>query len=347
MEGAAAIVLGCVKRKRAVGSPAADLYRSPLWERRRRYAEASGLPWFIFSARHGLICPDERIEPYDVAMRDVPGRARRILGEQAAQRLQADVGPLAGRLVEVHAGALYVDALREPVERRGGSIVVPTAGLGIGQQLRWYRAVTAPTGGEQQRRRMATPAEVEAALVALDGMPEIASAGEARGPAVPGLYSWWVDEAGAAMLSAGIGAHVAVGRIYAGQTGATKWPSGRAGGATLRSRLSQHLRGRIEGSTFRLTLASVLRAELGLVVVGKRRLSPEGEAALTDWIAQHLMVATHAFPDPNPLADLEHQVLDRLDPPLNLDGRPASNVRARLRRLRAELSAVRPRRESS
>jgi hypothetical protein len=55
--------------------------------------------------------------------------------------------------------------------------------------------------------------------------------------AKPGLYSWWIDDAGAADLSRGLGHLVAPGLIYAGQAGATKEPSGKTSGATLALRV--------------------------------------------------------------------------------------------------------------
>ena len=60
------ILAGCVKTKAPEASPGCDLYLSPLFERRRRYAESSGRPWYILSAEHGLLDPGSIIEPYDV-----------------------------------------------------------------------------------------------------------------------------------------------------------------------------------------------------------------------------------------------------------------------------------------
>ncbi len=193
------------------------------------------------------------------------------------------------------------------------------------------------------RRQGATDAEVEAALQALDGLPQRERAStwpaDPRGLDSPGLYSWWVDGVGAADLSNGLGHTVNAGRIYAGLTGATKWPSGTTGKATLRSRIrSQHIGGRIRGSTFRLTLAAALRDTLDLTVTGPKALSPESERRLSAWIANHLEVAVHPFPDPDALADLEHRVLARLDPPLNLDGVQPTPIRLRLAQLRAALA---------
>lgn len=193
---------------------------------------------------------------------------------------------------------------------------------------------------------MATEAEVQAALDDLDRAPDRIVARNWPGhlqarSADPGLYSWWVDPAGADELAEGLDASVEAGRIYAGQAGATKWPSGKVGAATLASRIgSQHVRGRIRGSTFRLTLASALRASLGPVVEGPKKLAGESEDELSRWIAGHLTVAVHPFAERDALSDLEDRVLDVLDPPLNLDGRPPSDVRSSLSRRRASLGAA-------
>src|SRR5512133_3761902 len=81
------ILLGCVKRKRATRPPARDLYISPLWRARRRYADASGLPWLILSAQHGLVDPDEVLEPYDLALTQLPAAARREWGMDVVAKL--------------------------------------------------------------------------------------------------------------------------------------------------------------------------------------------------------------------------------------------------------------------
>lgn len=148
-----------------------------------------------------------------------------------------------------------------------------------------------------------------------------------------------MDEAGAQDLSSGIAVPVVAGRIYAGQTGATAWPSGRLRVTTLRGRIGQnHLRGNIRGSTFRWTLAAALRAPLSLGVVGRKQIDRDSEQRVSAWMREHLEVAVHAFPQRDPLGHLEDCVLARLDPPLNLDGMPETPLRRRLSRLRKALN---------
>jgi hypothetical protein len=144
---------------------------------------------------------------------------------------------------------------------------------------------------------------------------------------VPGLYSWWVDERGAADLSRGLGLPVAAGLLYAGQAGATRWPSGRTSASTLWGRITgMHLGGAAEFSTFRRTLAAVLGSTLGM--------TSEDDPQRSAWIKAHLRVLPVPVPDADQLGRTEAAVLDRLDPPLNLQGRPPSPLRARLAELR-------------
>jgi len=149
------------------------------------------------------------------------------------------------------------------------------------------------------------------------------------------------DDDGAAALAEGLGLPLEQGRIYAGQAGATRWPSGITGAATLQSRIGRnHLHGRIRGSTFRLTLAAILLKPEKLFHIGPKTLDPQSEQALSVWMAKHLELALHPFADPDPIEDLEDRVLARIDPPLNLEGMPRTIARQRLSELRATLASA-------
>lgn len=153
-----------------------------------------------------------------------------------------------------------------------------------------------------------------------------------------GLYTWWVDEQGAADLSAGVDSLLSAGLIYAGQTGGTT-SGGYTRVATLHSRIGgNHLRGRIRGSTFRFTLAAALLRPLRLVATAPKQLRPESELALSSWMKKHLSVSTVLIRDRLEVIRLEGAVLSRLDPPLNLDGMAATTLRGQISRLRRELS---------
>jgi hypothetical protein len=346
--GRRVVLLGCVKLKLEHRAPAKDLYVSPLWNGRRAYAEAAGCPWLILSAKYGLLDPEQTIAPYDIALADLSTSARRAWGDEVVIALQARFGSLEGMTFEVHAGSAYRTAIAPRLRELGAGIEQPLGGLTMGRQLSWYQR---HTSGEKrrasaaERRRHATPAEVRRALNALQTNPRLIAAidwpADLQELDRPGLYSWWVDTPGARTLTQGLGHTIKPGRIYAGQTGATKWPSGTAGTMTLARRIGgNHLNGQIGGSTFRLTLAGILAGPERLTISQPGRLDRDSEQRLSEWMRTHLHVAVHPFPDRDALLDLEQHVLEELDPPLNLDGRRATAVRVRLTYLRRLLAAA-------
>lgn len=156
----------------------------------------------------------------------------------------------------------------------------------------------------------------------------------------PGLYSWWVTNLGALQLSEGLGTEIGPGLIYAGQAGATSWPSGKRYRQTLLGRIGKnHITGAIRHSTLRRTLAGCLAMALDLVLLdgAKPTLAFDGERRLTEWIRAHLGVVMFPFDNRDCLKNLEKRVLESLDPPLNLDGMKDTPARASLRLLRREL----------
>ena len=181
------------------------------------------------------------------------------------------------------------------------------------------------------------------ALAALDESPTLVPASDWPAGLTcldrPGLYAWWVDDVGAADLSRGLGLTVAGGRLYAGQAGATKWPSGRTVEDTLDKRLGQlDLGGKVRMSAFRWTLAALLFKQLEVQVQAAMVVTPSSEQALTAWMRQHLSIAVHPHDDRDTLGGLEHAVLERLDPPLNLGHLSLTPLRERVTELRRRIS---------
>src|SRR5258708_7162060 len=54
-------LVSCVATKRPFQSRARDLYVSPWFQLAKQYAETTRSPWFILSAKHGLLDPDQMI----------------------------------------------------------------------------------------------------------------------------------------------------------------------------------------------------------------------------------------------------------------------------------------------
>ena len=153
-----------------------------------------------------------------------------------------------------------------------------------------------------------------------------------------GLCSWWADGE-ALRLFRGGGLAPMGPLIYAGQAGATRWPSGRKSTATLKSRVrGNHIRGNASSSTFRLTLSAILREPLKLRLEGPAKLMPEENRRVSRWIESHLRIAIVPWEDRDSLEGIEQVVLDMLDPPFNLDGRPEIVLRQRLTDLRRAIA---------
>ena len=129
-----------MKAKGPVDAPAQDLYISALFRGRRAYVERSCSQWWILSALHGLVDPRQRLEPYDVSLKDASAAQRRAWSQTVLEDLASRAGVRAGDVVEIHAGAEYrTVGLADGLSRMGVVVDVPTEGLGLGRQLHFYR----------------------------------------------------------------------------------------------------------------------------------------------------------------------------------------------------------------
>jgi hypothetical protein len=324
------VLVTCVKEKAESPRAAKDLYTSSLFRKERAYAEASGAPWFILSAEHGLVAPDEWLAPYERYLPDTPSSYREAWADWVVQRLALLLGELRGLVLEIHASEDYLSPLRPRFVRAGATIREPLKGLRQGERLAWYGTVA-----QQPQTPSALPTLGELVGILSDVRGSLAPAEVvARGSdgwRSPGLYSWWVDASGAEDLSTGLGHDVKPGLVYAGLAGATKWPSGKRSGNTLWSRITgMHLGGNHEMSTLRRTFGSTLAEARGWETID--------EQALSAWMHEHLRVVMVRYDDADRLGHMEKAVLEQMDPPLNLQGMRATPLRRDLSALRSRHS---------
>jgi len=316
------VLVGCVKTKLDRGAPAKDLYVSDYFQKMRAYAEGAGVPWFILSAEHGLVGPEDWLEPYERYLPDASREYRRAWGQNVAAQLTEAMGPLDGVVVDIHAGSAYVESAEEALRSLGAVVVDQLHGLSFGRRLSWY--LQHGSGARRGGNDVAEQLRDRSRAVALDDL--LASGG--AGLRSSGVYSWWVDEAGAQDLRRGLGHEVAAGLIYAGLAGATR-KGGAKSSNTLWGRIStMHLGKRHEFSTLRRSLGSVLQSAAGSAAIN--------EADLTRWMRAHLRVVAIPISDADTLDALESEILAELDPPLNLAKVHQTPLRARLSALRAE-----------
>ena len=133
-------LIGCVKGKAGGARAAKDLYVSTLFSGRRSYVERSCDEWWILSAEHGLVHPDAVLGPYDVTLKDAGRTARRAWSTRVLTAINDRVAPVPGDVFEIHAGAEYRDfGLVDGLRSRFCVVEIPTHGMRIGQQLRFYK----------------------------------------------------------------------------------------------------------------------------------------------------------------------------------------------------------------
>lgn len=320
------VLVGCSRSKAVTACTAAELFTGAAFTKARAHAERAGVPWFVLSAKFGLLDPTEVIAPYDVYLADQSQGYRTAWGEWVVAQL-AERHPLSGATVEVHAGRVYTQPLVAPMSVAGATVVEPLSGLRQGERLAWYSGPSAVERAEASGAVDVSPLlDQRNAIAPADFLAHGRAAFDA-----PGLYSWWVDVPGANSLSAGLGHGVPAGLVYAGRAGGLR-ASGKTSSNTLWGRVGgMHLQGNRDFSTFRLTLTAALRHSGEKV---------SDEADLTRWMHEHMRVAVLALPAAVVLP-AEERLLAEADPPLNLQGMPGTPLRRSLSRLRSTLSAGR------
>ncbi|MGD8202440.1 DUF6000 family protein [Ornithinimicrobium sp. W1679] len=316
------VLIGCVKSKQASGALAKDLYTSNYFAKMRAYAESTGKPWYILSAEHGLVAPDDWLEPYDCYLAKTGPAYQQDWGRKVARQLEEALGPLEGRIFDIHAGSTYVKAVDAAVSSKGAVLLDQLKGMSIGQRLSWY--LHQPTPSTDDSTAIAAQLSDQSQARTLDDV--LSTSG--NGLRSPGLYSWWVDDCGARDLSAGLEHQIAPGLIYAGLAGATR-KSGASSSNTLWGRIStMHLGKKNEFSTLRRSLGSILAHANGQPDID--------EARLTLWMHAHLRVVLIPVANPDTLDALETNILSELDPPLNLAKVARTPLRQRLSELRKQ-----------
>ena len=141
----------CCCSPRPASSPtrpatAAELFRGPGFVRARELAATSGTPWFVLSAKHGLLEPADVVGPFDLQLGERSSAYRSAWGEWVVAQLGERV-PLEGAVVEVHGGVDFAQPLRQPLGDRG-------AGLELALPESWSAAGTGPERGGAPRSRL-------------------------------------------------------------------------------------------------------------------------------------------------------------------------------------------------
>lgn len=144
-------LIGCSKTKAVQTNPsgfalARDLYDSDLFRKRVAHVEGRKLPWYILSAKSGLLKPTTMLRKYDTTLKDLSdievaewhlGVANQLMTELWYEFNQPKLSALT---IELHAGSKYCEPLASILGMFGIKVVKPVANRGIGKQLAYYSA---------------------------------------------------------------------------------------------------------------------------------------------------------------------------------------------------------------
>ena len=108
---------------------------SQLFRGLRAYAEAHADAWYILSAEHGVLRPDDVIAPYEKTLSRMLKRDRVAWAGRVQPQLLAILPP--GADVILLAGSRYRAGIEFFLQQHGFSVSIPMEGLGIGKQLQW------------------------------------------------------------------------------------------------------------------------------------------------------------------------------------------------------------------
>lgn len=243
------VVVACAKQKLTVAAPASELYTSPLFALSWGWARDTGHQVAILSARHGVIRPEEVLEPYDTFL----GSLGRAEVERLADHVRGQLSSMDSERIIVLGGSGYVDLVRRAAP--AAEVIDPMHGLSLGHRLRWLKA----TRGGRWRDAVALE-QMYTALREQAGGPltpqNLPSLAQVLDGPIPsrGLYFFFEDS------------EKRSGRAELRVTRVGTHAVSRGAASTLRSRLRTHagtaaLAGSHRSSIFRLHVGGALLAD--------------------------------------------------------------------------------------
>lgn len=133
-------LVACTSRKGDQPAQAEFIYRSPLFSSARNFAEKRADQWFILSAKHGLLSPNDVIDPYNESLMSQSDLQRQAWAEGVYKAFTARVSTAGGRVIFL-AGSAYRSHLTPRFEAEGRKTAAPMSELGIGSQVAWLQKV--------------------------------------------------------------------------------------------------------------------------------------------------------------------------------------------------------------
>lgn len=118
-------IIQCTDSKRNEKAPARELYdESGYFCDMRDWAKSRNVPWYILSAKHGLVNPNTVLEPYNEFG----------ISESQSETIAEQLHEKGIKVVYICAGMKYTGPLIPSLENIGIDVVNPFSGMGIGER---------------------------------------------------------------------------------------------------------------------------------------------------------------------------------------------------------------------
>ena len=131
------VLISCSKSKLNKPAPARELYTGTLFKKAVAWAERHGYEWFVISALHGLVTPNQTIAPYNYSLKDRRGSRERESWAYLAISAHLTNHIAKGSHVFLIMPELYRRFIQYELNRQSMTYTNPLQHLAIGQQMRW------------------------------------------------------------------------------------------------------------------------------------------------------------------------------------------------------------------
>jgi len=132
-------LISCGKNKLSENVAAKDLYIGDLFKKARKYSEKHHDQYYILSALHELLDPETSIDPYNYTLNDLSKEQIISWSKNVYQQIIDNIGESSEVEISIYAGDKYRKYLVPLLEQQGIKVNIPLKGLGIGQQLSWFK----------------------------------------------------------------------------------------------------------------------------------------------------------------------------------------------------------------
>ena len=130
------VLISCTKKKLSQPEKAKNIYMpSAYFRKMRAFAEKFGDVWFILSAKHHLLNPEEIIEPYHNYL----GSFNKVMLKKWADIVISELSTHVdkGDEVTLIAGKKYVEYIIIDLQHMDLKVKWPIEGMRIGEQMHW------------------------------------------------------------------------------------------------------------------------------------------------------------------------------------------------------------------